>query len=513
MLEFMGVAVLSAAGWLISLGCPRSAARRHVVLCATLASCLLLPAVLNLRAATGWTWLAIPDSRATGGMNDNLRPKPTRAIDPPTPGRTALPPLRPDDAAGSSVNALDPVPGGNAIGNDEPSLASTSAASAGNIAGRNDAASSKQIARGFNRISRTGWATAEPLGTCGARSRGWCAVSSRRCQSHCGRAIEASRHRGRYVCRRHSGGGSGCRHPAGPRVRAASDRPAPGISRLHQFRRAAGRADPRSGAPAGSGDHWVMLLQSLLAAAYWPIVTIYLVNRALTRAREELCDNAVLAGRDPASYGRTLLTVADACRRDRKAFSARGWRRFGHWTWKTGVSRGGTARRAACDRRTQVGRPVRRSVTLGLLVAAALAVTTRVVAVADEPKQQPTPPASDKATAAQPGAIQWTGIPKVDRDNPIVHRGVVLRTGRQAAVGRCCGLCREHDRVAGARPDRQGRCPEPRSRAGGDRRGRTIRVQRRGSDGSHAGRSSHSLGDAARGHQRGDRDRVAKNLR
>jgi len=82
MLEFMGVAVLSAAGWLISLGCPRSAARRHLILCATLAACLLLPAVFKLRAATGWTLLAIPDS-GEGGLDDNPLPIHQRAADSP----------------------------------------------------------------------------------------------------------------------------------------------------------------------------------------------------------------------------------------------------------------------------------------------------------------------------------------------------------------------------------------------------------------------------------------------
>jgi hypothetical protein len=206
------------------------------------------------------------------------------------------------------------------------------------------------------------------------------------------------------------------------------------------------------------GDHWVMLLQGLLAAAYWPIVTVHLVNRALTRAREELCDNAVLAGRDPALYGQTLLTVAERVPRG-SAFAAR--------LAPSVVGGGELERRIAGildirrDRRTQVGRPVRWTVAIGLLAITALGVTTRVVAVAEEPgsplkkgtvplgsidlpqenhllerdsplfqqaaRQKPsTPTASDNRAPVQPAKIQWTGIPKVDLENPIVHRGVVL---------------------------------------------------------------------------------------
>jgi hypothetical protein len=59
------------------------------------------------------------------------------------------------------------------------------------------------------------------------------------------------------------------------------------------------------------GDQWVVLLQALAGALYWPIVSVHALNRELQRAREELCDNIVLAGRDAISYGRTLLHVAE----------------------------------------------------------------------------------------------------------------------------------------------------------------------------------------------------------
>jgi beta-lactamase regulating signal transducer with metallopeptidase domain len=58
------------------------------------------------------------------------------------------------------------------------------------------------------------------------------------------------------------------------------------------------------------GDPWVVLLQELVAALYWPIVSVHGLNRELRQACEEVCDNVVLAGRDAIGYGETLLHVA-----------------------------------------------------------------------------------------------------------------------------------------------------------------------------------------------------------
>ena len=59
------------------------------------------------------------------------------------------------------------------------------------------------------------------------------------------------------------------------------------------------------------GDQRIVLLQEFAAALYWPIVPVHTVNRELQRAREEICDNVVLASRDPIDYGKTLLHVAE----------------------------------------------------------------------------------------------------------------------------------------------------------------------------------------------------------
>jgi beta-lactamase regulating signal transducer with metallopeptidase domain len=59
------------------------------------------------------------------------------------------------------------------------------------------------------------------------------------------------------------------------------------------------------------GDQRIVLLQELAGALYWPIVSVHALNHELRRAREDVCDNVVLASRDPISYGETLLHIAE----------------------------------------------------------------------------------------------------------------------------------------------------------------------------------------------------------
>jgi len=62
-------------------------------------------------------------------------------------------------------------------------------------------------------------------------------------------------------------------------------------------------------------DHVVLMLQALAKALYWPIPCVHLLNRELNQAREEVCDNHVVAHTDAVSYGETLLRVAQLTRR------------------------------------------------------------------------------------------------------------------------------------------------------------------------------------------------------
>jgi HEAT repeat protein/beta-lactamase regulating signal transducer with metallopeptidase domain len=57
-------------------------------------------------------------------------------------------------------------------------------------------------------------------------------------------------------------------------------------------------------------DHLFVLLQALIAAFLWVNPLIHLLNRRLIQAREEVCDNYVVALTDARAYGTTLLELA-----------------------------------------------------------------------------------------------------------------------------------------------------------------------------------------------------------
>jgi WD40 repeat protein/beta-lactamase regulating signal transducer with metallopeptidase domain len=57
-------------------------------------------------------------------------------------------------------------------------------------------------------------------------------------------------------------------------------------------------------------DHWVLVAQVVSRCLYWPIPSIHVLNRELGRSREDVCDNFVLAQRDPITYGELLLQLA-----------------------------------------------------------------------------------------------------------------------------------------------------------------------------------------------------------
>ena len=58
-------------------------------------------------------------------------------------------------------------------------------------------------------------------------------------------------------------------------------------------------------------DQIVVLVQNLVAALYWPHPLVKMLNRGLAKAREEVCDNFVLAGIEAPAYSRTLLSLAE----------------------------------------------------------------------------------------------------------------------------------------------------------------------------------------------------------
>ena len=62
-------------------------------------------------------------------------------------------------------------------------------------------------------------------------------------------------------------------------------------------------------------DQIVVLVQNLVTAFYWPHPLVKSLNRELAKAREEVCDNFVLAGTEAPDYSRTLLSLAELVQR------------------------------------------------------------------------------------------------------------------------------------------------------------------------------------------------------
>lgn len=56
-------------------------------------------------------------------------------------------------------------------------------------------------------------------------------------------------------------------------------------------------------------DKLIALLQQILGAIFWPHPLVHFLNRQLACAREDVCDNYVLATANPADYGETLLRL------------------------------------------------------------------------------------------------------------------------------------------------------------------------------------------------------------
>jgi sn-glycerol 3-phosphate transport system substrate-binding protein len=57
-------------------------------------------------------------------------------------------------------------------------------------------------------------------------------------------------------------------------------------------------------------DPLMLYLQVAAGSLFWPIPLVHWLNRQLTAACEEICDNYVIAHRDPLRYAETLLLVA-----------------------------------------------------------------------------------------------------------------------------------------------------------------------------------------------------------
>jgi len=128
-------------------------------------------------------------------------------------------------------------------------------------------------------------------------------------------------------------------------------------------------------------DELVVPLQLAAKALFWPIAPIHWLNRELICAREEVCDNFVLAARDAVSYGETLLRLAELADGVAPLLSS-----MGIFNWKGKLENRvagliGEGRNTA----TEVGVGIALAVFTALFVASGLVCSTALLAHEDNP--------------------------------------------------------------------------------------------------------------------------------
>jgi len=408
MLVLIGVAFLSTAGWLISLFCRRSAARRHLVLSTALAGCLLLPIAIGVRAGTNWTMLTLPEwnEETQSISHDSRLPLETHS----------------EEQLESLSDTVELVRSSLMIADASPQVGQ----------GFLETATEAEIVQARERTNRVEFTAAAPKLWREAKDWGRAVylfvaavlllrifVSLAAVLRMKRKAVKLEAVRWRFPV-----------FEADVAVPLAVGFGKPAIVLPHGFHTTI-RSDELNDVLAHEsehllrGDHWGNLLQSIAAALYWPIITVHLLNRALISAREELCDNAVLANRDPADYGHTLLAVAE---------KAAGSGRYTTQLAPSVVGVGELERRVAGlldrqrDRRTRISTRVRWLVALSVLGLFLLTGTTRIVAVAQETPAKNIERANPKQVErpAPRDDLRWTDYPTVDLENPALHRGVVL---------------------------------------------------------------------------------------
>src|SRR5439155_744999 len=123
-------------------------------------------------------------------------------------------------------------------------------------------------------------------------------------------------------------------------------------------------------------DQVIVLLQNVAEALGWLHPLIVLLNRQLAQAREEVCDNYVLAETDAPSYGRTLLTLAEWIQTARPLPGAVGFF-TSRWTLESRVAGLLDDRRSRATQLTFRGRIIVVALALALAMVAALGTVER----------------------------------------------------------------------------------------------------------------------------------------
>jgi beta-lactamase regulating signal transducer with metallopeptidase domain/thiol-disulfide isomerase/thioredoxin/protocatechuate 3,4-dioxygenase beta subunit len=313
----LGVALLSTAAWVVAAGLRRKPAARHLVLLSALLCCLAMPALAALVAASGWALVAIPILPA--GAEASVRGLVRGGAGAATSSLyrdTAMDP-RPASIPAGPAGSLRPAPATTVVG-DPTTPASTPAIDrpGPTIGVRAEPAAGLHAGyRGLATLALFSWA----CGSLVLLIR--FAASCRRIR----RLRDSARpHRDSTVRRMLEDVGARLGSRRLPRVLISRQVATPlaiGFLRPvvmlpEKLLTVASEEELRDVlvhevAHIVRRDHLVVLLQELAGVQYWPIVPVHGLNCELGRAREELCDNHVLQGRDAVSYGENLLHLAE----------------------------------------------------------------------------------------------------------------------------------------------------------------------------------------------------------
>jgi beta-lactamase regulating signal transducer with metallopeptidase domain len=131
------------------------------------------------------------------------------------------------------------------------------------------------------------------------------------------------------------------------------------------------------GAHVARRDPAIVLVQQLTAAFYWFHPLVRLFNVRLAEAREETCDNYVLAAIDAAAYSRTLLSLAEL-NQPRRTLLATAGLFASRWRLERRIARLLDERRDRATRLAPRGRALVGALVFAATVGAALAAGTMV---------------------------------------------------------------------------------------------------------------------------------------